>query len=54
MVLADVIAEEIDARGVVPRRGCQGVEMRAPEHVAFADDAGGDGDGGDGGVEFRV
>ena len=26
--------------------------MRAAEHVAFADDTGGDGDAGDGGVEF--
>lgn len=28
--------------------------MRATEHVRFSDYAGRDGDGGDGGVEFRV
>lgn len=54
MVFADVIAEEIDAGGV--GAGCvgQSVEMRAAEHIAFADDTGCDGDGGDSGVEFRV
>ena len=58
MVFADVLAEEIDPRRVFRRRcwgsGGQGVEVRAPEHVAFADDAGRDRDGADGGVEFRV
>ena len=34
--------------------GGEGVEVGASEHVAFADDAGGDGDGVDCGVEFCV
>ena len=60
MVFADVVGEEIDAGAAVGRGGCgwggggQGVEVRAAEHVAFADDAGGDGSGVDAGVEFRV
>lgn len=55
MVLADIEAEEIDPRrvgGVLGGR--EGVQVRAPEHVRFADDAGRDGDGGYGGVEFGV
>jgi hypothetical protein len=55
MVLADVGAEEIDPRRVWRTLGgCEGVEVRAPEHVGFADDAGRDCDGGYGGVEFGV
>ena len=57
VVFADVLAEEIDP-GRVFRGRCrgsgQGVEVGATEHVAFADDAGGDRDGVDGGVELRV
>lgn len=55
MVLADVGTEEVDpgrVGGVLG--GGEGVQVRAPEHVGFADDAGRDGDGGDGGVEFGV
>lgn len=33
---------------------CEQVEVRAPEHVGFAEQAGGDGDGVDGRVEFGV
>ena len=57
VVFADVLAEEIDSRRVLCWRSWgsgQGVEVRATEHVAFPDDAGCDGDGADGGVEFRV
>ena len=54
MVLADVVGEEIDARAASGVGGCQGVEVGEPEHVAFADDAGGDGGGVDARVEFRV
>lgn len=55
MVFADILAKEIDARGVVFwRGGGQSVEVRAPEHVTFADYAGCDCDGADGGVELCV
>jgi len=55
MVLADIGAEEIDPRRVWRALGVrEGVEVRAPEHVGFADDAGRDGDGGYGGVELGV
>ena len=55
MVLADILAEEIDAGGVVfGGGGGQSIEVRTAEHVAFADYAGRDCDGADGGVEFRV
>jgi len=55
MVLADIGAEEIDPRRVGGAFGIrEGVEVRAPEHVGFADDAGRDGDGGYGGVELGV
>ena len=48
-------AEMVDSRRVsgISMAG-QRVEVRAPEHVRFADYAGRDGDGGDGGVEFCV
>ena len=55
VVLADVIREEIYAGALSGGVGLgQSVEVRAAEHVAFADSAGRDGGGGDGGVEFRV
>ena len=55
MVLADIFAEEIDAGGVILEGGGgQSVEVRATEHVAFANYAGRDCDGVDSGVEFCV
>ena len=49
MVLADVAAEVVYALAVG-----QGVQVRLAEHVALADDAGGDADRVDGGVELCV
>ena len=54
VVFADVVGEEVDSGGAVRVRGGEVVEVRAAEHVGFADYAGGDGDGVDGGVEFGV
>ena len=64
MILADVVAEEIDAGGmdILVRRGrgrsqgcgCQSIEMGTPEHIRFTDYAGGYCNGGDGGVEFGM
>lgn len=67
VVLADVGGEVIEARlllllrghaggaaGAGERGGGEQVQVRAAEHVGFADDAGGDGDGVDGRVEFGV
>ena len=55
MVLADILAEEIDAGGVVLGRGSgQSIEVRPAEHVAFADYARRDCDRADGGVKFCV
>ena len=63
MILADVVAEEVDALvllarvRVVWRCRCgssQSVQMGPPEHVGFAHGARGNGDGGDCNVELRV
>lgn len=54
VVLADIVGEEIDARAAVGGCGSQGVEVGAPEHVGFTDDAGGEGGGVNARVEFRV
>ena len=54
VILAYVVAEVVDPWGAVGVGGCEGVKVRESEHVGFADDAGGNGDGGNGGVEFCV
>ena len=54
MVFADVVAEVVYSWGAEGVGRGEGVEVRAAEHVGFANDAGGDGDAGDGGVEFCV
>ena len=54
MVFADVVGEEVDAWRAERVGGGEVVEVRAAEHVGFADDAGRDEDGVDGCVEFRV
>ena len=56
VVFADVVGKEVDAGATATGvgRGGQGVEVREAEHVGFSDGAGGNGDSGDGGVEFGV
>ena len=55
VILADMGAEIVDSGRVSgTSMAGQRVEVRPPEHVRFADYAGRDGDGGDGGVEFCV
>lgn len=54
MVFTDVIAEVIYAWRVQGFGRCEGVKVREAKHIRFADDAGSDGDVGDGGIEFCV
>ena len=54
MIFADVVAEVVDAWGAVGVRGSESIDVGDAEHIRFADDTGGDGNGRDGGVKFCV